>query len=100
LRRETSGLRAFRDSCRWLRRSGHRLSRDGPRERTPANRGHRKLEDAGFDLQWQRLSKDGAWMIWVFDRQGTFIDGSIQDDPQEALLAVCERLLPPQKPSE
>lgn len=39
-------------------------------------------------------------MIWVFDRQGTFIDGSIQDDPQDALLAVSERLLPPQKPSE
>jgi hypothetical protein len=36
-------------------------------------------------------------MIWVFDRQRTFIDGSIQDDPQEALLVVCERLLPPQK---
>jgi hypothetical protein len=27
-------------------------------------------------------------------------DGSIQDNPQEALLAVCERLLPSQKPSE
>jgi hypothetical protein len=54
----------------------------------------------GSTCKWQRLSKDGAWMIWVFDRQGTFIDGSIQDDPQEALLAVCERLLPPQKPSE
>jgi hypothetical protein len=39
-------------------------------------------------------------MIWVFDRQGIFIDGSIQDDPQDALLAVSERLLPPQKPSE
>jgi hypothetical protein len=51
-----------------------------------------KLEDGGFDLQSQRLSKDGAWMIWVFDRQGTFVDGSIQDDPQDALLAVCERL--------
>jgi hypothetical protein len=59
-----------------------------------------RLEDAGFDLQWLRLSEGGAWMVRVFDRQGTWIDGSIQDDPQEALLAVCERLLPPQKPSE
>jgi hypothetical protein len=47
-----------------------------------------------------RLSEGGAWMVRVFDRQGTWIDGSIQDDPQEALLAVCERLLPPPKPSE
>ena len=29
-----------------------------------------KLEDAGFDLQWQRLSKDGTWMIWVFRPTG------------------------------
>jgi len=58
------------------------------------------LEDAGFDVQWLELSEGGGWMVRVFERQGTWIDGSIQDDPQEALLAVCERLLPPQKPSE
>ena len=62
--------------------------------------GIEKLEDAGFDVQWLELSEDGKWMVRVFDRQGTFIDGSIQDDPQDALLAVSERLLPPQKPSE
>ncbi|MGZ4347905.1 MAG: hypothetical protein ACXVFB_11980 [Gaiellaceae bacterium] len=52
------------------------------------------LEDAGFDLQWLRMSEGGAWMVRVFDREGKFIDGSIQDDPSDALLAVAERLLP------
>ena len=58
------------------------------------------LEDAGFDLKWLRLSSGGAWMLQVYDDQGTFIDGSIQDDPQDALLAVSERLLPPSDSSE
>ncbi len=52
------------------------------------------LEDAGFDVQWLRLSDQGKWMVRVFDRQGKFIDGSIQDDPADAILAVAERLLP------
>jgi hypothetical protein len=30
-----------------------------------------RLEDAGFDLQWLRLPEGGAWMVRVFDRQGT-----------------------------
>jgi hypothetical protein len=52
------------------------------------------LEDAGFDLQWLRMSEGGAWMVRVYDREGKFTDGSIQDDPVDALLAVAERLLP------
>jgi hypothetical protein len=58
------------------------------------------LEDDGFDLQWLRLSEGGPWMLRVFDRGGNFIDGSIQDDPVDALLAVAERLLPPPEPGE
>jgi hypothetical protein len=53
------------------------------------------LADAGFSLQWLRLSRGGAWMQRVFDDREEYIDGSIQDDPQDALLAVSERLLPP-----
>ena len=58
------------------------------------------LEDAGFDVTWLRLSDDGPWMVRVFDRQGGFIDGSIADDPDEAIVAVAERLLPPSQPAE
>ena len=53
------------------------------------------LEDAGFDVTWLQLSEDGAWMVRVHDRQGRFVGGSIQDDPQSAILAVAEDLLPP-----
>ncbi len=53
------------------------------------------LADAGLSLEWLRLSSGGAWMVRVYDRDGEFIDGSIQDDPQDAILAVSERLLPP-----
>jgi hypothetical protein len=54
-----------------------------------------QLEDAGFRLSWLRLTKGGAVMLRVYDANGEFIDGSIQDDPADALLAVAERLLPP-----
>jgi DNA-directed RNA polymerase subunit RPC12/RpoP len=54
-----------------------------------------QLEDAGFDVQWLRLSDSGPWMVRVFDRQGNFVDGSVQESSQDAILAVCERLLPP-----
>jgi hypothetical protein len=53
-----------------------------------------KLTDASYDLQWLRLSEGGAWMVRVYDSTGDFVDGSIADDPAEALLAVAERLLP------
>jgi hypothetical protein len=54
-----------------------------------------QFEDAGFRLSWHRLRPGGAVMVQVFDAGGDFIDGSIQDDPEDALLAVAERLLPP-----
>jgi hypothetical protein len=53
-----------------------------------------QLEDAGFDMQWLRLSEGGAWMLQVFDREGSYIAGSVQDDPQDALLAVSDQILP------
>ena len=55
------------------------------------------LEDAGFDLQWLRLSERGPWLVRVFDRQGDLIDVAEANDPRGrgATLAVSERLLPP-----
>jgi hypothetical protein len=53
------------------------------------------LVEIGFSVEWWQLSPGGAWMVRVFDDQGKWIDGSIQDDPQDAILAVSERLLPP-----
>jgi hypothetical protein len=53
-----------------------------------------KLADAAFTLQWLRLSEGGAWMLRVFDETEACVDMSVNDDPQDALLAVAERLLP------
>ena len=53
-----------------------------------------ELADAEYSLQWLRLSDGGAWMLRVFDRSGITVDLAAADDPQEALLAVAERLLP------
>jgi hypothetical protein len=60
------------------------LGADAPQVRIEKHR----LEDAGFDVQWLRLSKGGAWMVQVYDREGNWIDGSVQDDPQDALLGA------------
>jgi phage FluMu protein Com len=53
-----------------------------------------ELEDAGYDVSWLQLSPGGAWMVRVFDRGGEFIDGAVADDPVDAILEVCERLVP------
>jgi hypothetical protein len=53
-----------------------------------------ELEDAGYRLSWLQLSPGGAWMVRVFDASGEWVDGSVQDAPADALLAVAERLLP------
>jgi hypothetical protein len=65
-----------------------------PDEAAEAERAGAALGDAGYDLQWFELSPGGAWMVLVFDRERNWLDGSIQDDPADALLAVAERLLP------
>jgi hypothetical protein len=53
-----------------------------------------KLADALYRLEWLRLSEDGAWMLRVFDHSGACVEISSADDPQDALLAVADRLLP------
>jgi hypothetical protein len=53
-----------------------------------------KLEELEYRIEWLRLSPGGAWMVRVYDGIGAWIDGSVQDNPADALLAVAERLLP------
>jgi hypothetical protein len=53
----------------------------------------RKLEEANFTLQWERLSPGGAWMLRVFVGDA-LVDMAIHDDPVTVLLAVADRLLP------
>jgi hypothetical protein len=59
-----------------------------------------RLREQGFSLRWLQLSEGGAWMLQVFDEGGHFRDGAMADDPEEALLAVAERLLPGSEPAE
>lgn len=56
------------------------------------------LDDAGFALRWLKLSEGGAWMLRAFDQKGTYVAGTVQDNPQDALLAIAEELLPPSQP--
>ena len=53
-----------------------------------------RLEDAHFHVQWLRLSEGGAWMVNVLNEAGECIDTALADNPEEAILAVAERLLP------
>lgn len=53
-----------------------------------------KLADALYRLEWLRLSDEGAWMLRVFDGSGACVEISAADDPQDALLAVADQLLP------
>jgi hypothetical protein len=49
-------------------------------------------------LRWTEPTEQGAaWMLEVLDADGTVIDSGMGDDPEEALLEVAERLLPPEK---
>jgi hypothetical protein len=42
--------------------------------------------------EWLRVGD--AWMVRVFDRDGKWIDGSVQEDMETAILAVVDSLLP------
>ena len=46
-------------------------------------------------LEYVQLSERGAWMVRAFDGSGDLVDVAVQDDPQDALLAVADRLVPP-----
>jgi hypothetical protein len=59
-----------------------------------AREAERSVYDVGYELQWLQLSEGGAWMLRVFDKDGNWIDGAVAEDPEEAILAVAERLLP------
>lgn len=53
----------------------------------------RKLQAAGFKLDWERLSDGGAWMLRVYVADD-LVDMAVHDDPETVLLAVADRLLP------
>jgi hypothetical protein len=56
-----------------------------------------RLRTHGRHLRWTELPEpSGAWMLEVLDAEGKLIDGGMGDDPEEALLEVAERLLPPE----
>jgi hypothetical protein len=58
-----------------------------------------KLREAGFSVSWWELSEGGPAMVRVF-KGDEYADGSIADDPQDAILAVIESLIPDwKKPS-
>lgn len=50
-----------------------------------------KVADKTYVLQYLRLSDSGAVMLRVFDEAG-YLEGTVQDNPQDAVLAVAERL--------
>jgi hypothetical protein len=56
-----------------------------------------QLRTHGRHLRWTEPTEPGgAWMLEVFDAEGKLIDGGMGDDPEDALLEVAERLLPPE----
>jgi hypothetical protein len=57
-----------------------------------AEKVEKAAHDAGYELQWLKLPT--TWMLRVFDRDGNFLAGSIQESPEDALLAVADAMLP------
>jgi hypothetical protein len=45
-------------------------------------------------LEWQRLP-DGLWLLQVTNEKDELVEGGIGDSPEDALLEVYERLIPP-----
>ena len=45
-------------------------------------------------LDWYSLG-DGLWMLNVLNERGDVVEGGVGDDPEQALLEVYERVLPP-----
>ncbi len=65
---------------------------------TPESATHetQRLEEIGFRVVWLRsVPDDGGFVLRVYDDEGNLIDGGVGDDPQDAILEVAERLLPP-----
>jgi hypothetical protein len=57
----------------------------------------KRLATYGRHIRWTEPTEPGgAWLVEVLDEQGHMLDGGMGDDPQDALLEVAERLLPPE----
>jgi hypothetical protein len=63
-----------------------------PADQTPAADELRGVFEA--TLRWQTLG-DNLWMIQVLNADGEVVEGGIGDNPEEALLEVYERVIPP-----
>lgn len=58
----------------------------------------RNLESIGYRVEWFGLTTERrkTWMVQVRDDDGNLLDAGVGDDPQDAILGVAERLLPPE----
>ncbi len=45
-------------------------------------------------LVWSKLEGD-FWLLQVVNERGEVVEGGVGDDPEQALLEVYERLIPP-----
>jgi hypothetical protein len=52
------------------------------------------LEEFGFKVTWRRYP-DGLYFVEVHDDAGNLLDVGGGDDPEDCILGVAERLLPP-----
>jgi hypothetical protein len=52
------------------------------------------FREVGYNVTWYAYP-DGQYLVQVFDDSGNLLDGGGGDDPEEMILEVAERLLPP-----
>ncbi len=62
-----------------------------PAEAEPTTETFREI---GYNVTWYAYP-DGQYLVQVFDNLGNLLDGGGGDDPEEMILEVAERLLPP-----
>ena len=64
-----------------------------PHEATPQTD---QMAETGYRVTWYQYP-DGQYLVQVHNGAGELIDGGGGDDPEEMILEVAERLLPPQQ---
>jgi hypothetical protein len=67
-------------------------SAPSPTPKVTEDASHLQVADRTYTLQWLRLSESGAYMCSVLDEAGTLVETAIADKPEDAVLAVAERL--------
>jgi hypothetical protein len=64
-----------------------------------AARSSERIEEAGFKVTWYRY-EDGLLLVLVHDDEGNLVDGGGGVNPDDCILGVIERLLPPASDEE